>query len=55
MANNNSVMGRPRTPDYTKKQLRFSKVEREFNNVIEKIDNPLTREMILAALDNLKK
>ena len=47
--------GRPRTPEYRKKRLRFATVEDALYPIILKMPNTPEKNELLAAFENLKK
>jgi len=49
-----SKMGRPKTPEYRKKLLRFSAIEDKFNEVIDQIENEKDRKLIIATLEKMR-
>lgn len=48
------VMGRPRTEEYRKKSLRFSKIEDSFAKILDKLDAK-SRKLVIETLDEIKK
>ena len=47
--------GRPETPSYRKKNMRFSKVEDTFKNNLHRIESDKDRQIILDLLEELKQ
>lgn len=47
-------MGRPESPEYRKKAMRFSKVEDKFKKILKDLETDNDRKLILNILDELK-
>lgn len=47
-------MGRPTTAEYRKKRHRMSRIEDEFIQIIEKMNNENDRKLVLQTLEKLK-
>lgn len=50
----NSKMGRPKTEEYRKKTMRYSRVEDTFNQVIDFLESERDRKLIMETLKKLR-
>lgn len=46
--------GRPKKEEYRKIIMRYSKIEDTFITIIEKMENPKDKQLVLSALEELK-
>lgn len=53
--NKKNPVGRPKTPDYRKKNLRYSKVEDLFLRHLKHFENENDRQLVLSVLEKLRK
>lgn len=47
--------GRPRKEEYRKTTLRYSRVEDTFESVLDEMKNKKDKDLVMAALEKLKK
>jgi hypothetical protein len=50
----NKKMGRPETPAYRKKSLRFSRVEDVFTKNLDKLESENDKKLVLELLEEIK-
>lgn len=50
-----SKMGRPKTPAYKKKTMRYARIEKVFGEIYDQFESKKDRDLVLQVLEKLKQ
>lgn len=49
------IIGRPKTPSYSKKQFRYAGIEKRFLEAVGKMESEHDKKIVLKVLESMKK